>query len=131
MKDLYKELENDGLLSYKEAKDVGDAVFSALLKSFKKPSSLIIKVRGLGDFFLRKKKLTEYYGKMNKIFNQDELTDIIKARDIQVPGYIQEKRDMIELMKNRLVEYDKFIEKKLNARKERKELNNKPEENVS
>lgn len=125
MQDLYRELEEEGVLSFKEAKSVGDAVFSALLKNIKKPPALILKVKGLGDFFLRRKKLSDQYLKLDALFNTDNLLPDILEKEKKYPGHIAERRATIDLIAQRLEEYERYVDKKLSIRRIREKIQNK------
>ena len=63
---IYKQVSVSSEKSLEIVKSVGDKVFESLLKNFKKPPSLILKLRGLGYFYMRKNKLEEILKTLEK-----------------------------------------------------------------
>ena len=96
-------------------KDIGNFVFTELYSMFRKPNSLIIKLKGIGSWFLRRKRLQGVidmypadYEKKQEDFHSE--FSFLKNEN---------KKELHTIFKARLKEYDEYIELKQEVRKER------------
>lgn len=110
-KQLYKlTAEREGK-SEQMYKDVGSFVFKELSDVMKNPKKIRIKLRGVGFWHLRKKRMeiktTEFA--LDYTLNTPNLTEVQK-----------EKAALRELFKKRLVDYEKYIlhKKETNIKKD-------------
>lgn len=96
-------------------KDIGNFVFASLAANLRKPKSLIIKLKGVGSWYLRKRRIvltvnSRYPNFDRTSFNtEDDLREWI------------EKMDMHRLLKARLKEYEEYIKDRDTVRKIRYE----------
>lgn len=103
---IYDDISKEKEIEVTLVKSVGSKIFETLMKNFKKPPSIILKLRGLGYFYMKRNKLTSYLER-KKDFEE-------KAKEYKLTEEeIKEKVRTIELLKKRMEEYDKFIEKKI------------------
>lgn len=91
--------------SEKLYKDIGDYVFKELWSCLRRPKSLITKLKGIGFWFLRKKRMEATikiypidYDKTREDFKHD--LDFLKYEN---------KREIYELFKKRLIDYEEYI----------------------
>ena len=86
-------------------KDVGNYVFAALYGHFKRPKSLIVKLRGVGAWHLRKQRLKAVVEMYPPDFEK-------KKEDFESEyGFLknENKIEIHNLFKERLKEYDDYI----------------------
>ena len=109
VKQVYKKVSENLTFSEEIVKSIGDKVFETLLSNFKTPQSLIIKVRGLGYFYMRKNKLEDQIKNVNailaKVSNEEHQL-------YETPEYFEKKTKLRDLLLERQKEYNKFLEKK-------------------
>jgi hypothetical protein len=95
-------------------KDIGAFVFTEVQQMFKKPKSLIIKLKGIGNWHLRKKRMeivvNEY---VDNII--DEFTPPSTAIDYK------ERKERCDMFKERLKEYEEYLVIKKQIRLKRNE----------
>ncbi len=101
--DIYSQVAQKYSLDTDMVKFVGDSVFAEVNIKLRKPSSLIIKIRHLGSFFMRRNNLLKYVARNE-----------VKELEEQI-------RYDLELFKERVREYEKYIEKRDKLRKKRYE----------
>lgn len=95
-------------------KDIGNFVFHELYQNLRRPKSLIIKLRGVGQWYLRRKRM-------------QILVDIFPPDYEKVAKHpleaikLENKREIFEIFKERLKEYDEFLQIKAEVRKKRNE----------
>lgn len=95
-------------------KDLGNFVFSKLYSNLRRPKSLIIKLKGVGTWYLRKKKMQEFkYPKEEKILGVDFILEVNKY---------QNRLEMWNIFQERLKEYEEFLKIKQEIRKARNEV---------
>lgn len=123
IKTVYKEVSISLEKPVEVIKSVGDKVFESLLKNFKKPPSLILKIRGLGYFYMRKNKLENTLSGLEKTFNRIKEGNHLVY---ETPEFIEERRKLQSLLQERQTEYFKFLDKKKLIKELRK---NKPNDN--
>lgn len=99
-------------------KDIGNFVFTELYSMMKKPKSLIIKLKGVGFWFLRKKRLHLFMEKNSTTFNK-------KREDFSNNDEFlrnENQRELYLLFAERLKEYDEYIELKKEIRGKRNKM---------
>ncbi len=116
--DIYNQLAVETGESEQTFKDIGSFVFRETAKMLKEPTSLILKLKGVGSWHLRKKRL-------DIVVN--EWTDRAKPRSRdEFPsdlayGIFLEKHLQYLNFQERLKEYDKYLELKKQIREKRYE----------
>lgn len=108
-------------------KDVGNSVFTELYNMFRKPNSLITKLKGIGFWFLRRKRL---YGAVERFPANYEKTAEDYGTEFSFVRN-ENKKEIHELFKERLKDYHEYVEMKRQIRIERnktQKLINPPDE---
>lgn len=98
-------------------KDIGNFIFSELYKEQKRPSKLIIKLKGLGSFFLRKKRVEEIMKCYPEEFSRTK-EDFSSER--QFLKY-ENKKEIHEIFTERLKDYEEYLQERNQIRKKRYE----------
>lgn len=98
-------------------KDVGTFVFSSLYEKLRKPKSLIIKLKGVGSWYLRKKRMETLMSYYPEDYDKKEI-DVEIMSPLSILTY-ENKREMFLLFKERLAEYDRYITLRNEIRQER------------
>lgn len=98
-------------------KDVGTFVFSSLYEKLRKPKSLIIKLKGVGTWYLRKKRMETLMSYYPEDYDKKEV-DVEIMSPLSILNY-ENKREMFLLFKDRLAEYDRYITLRNEIRQER------------
>lgn len=114
---VYKNVSESSQTDLNIVKSVGDQVFQSLLNNFKKPPSLILKVRGLGYFYMRKNKLLETLEKMKVTEDRVEAGNLTSY---ETPEYLEERKKLKELLQKREQDYIRFLDKKKKIKELRK-----------
>jgi len=99
-------------------KDIGSFVFQETARMMKNPESLIIKLKGVGSWHLRKKR-------MEIVVNEYSDRGIIKTRDEfeSDSGWNEylDKHNQYNIFKDRLEEYDRYLAIKKEVNEKRRE----------
>ena len=116
--DIYKRTAEKTGKSEQVYKDIGMFIFKETAKMLKNPTSLILKLKGIGSWHLRKKR-------MEIVVNEWIERAAVKTRedfssDESFLSY-KEKHDQYVLFQEMLKEYDKYLAVKENIRKLRNE----------
>ena len=98
-------------------KDVGTFVFSSLYEKLRKPKSLIIKLKGVGTWYLRKKRMETLMSYYPEDYDKKEV-DVEIMSPLSILNY-ENKREMFLLFKERLAEYERYITLRNEIRQER------------
>ncbi len=106
-KELYKEVSTSTGRELALVKSVGDAVFQGMFFFTKHPESLIFKVKGLGYWHMRKKKLDNYIHKYYGTYTGEYISDDEKA----MREFLNNKRQF-QILLERQKEYDVYLEKR-------------------
>lgn len=106
---VYNEVAVENELDATIVKSIGDKCFQTLLKNFKRPPSLILKMRGLGYFYMRKNKLNEFLIRMD---NSEERYKNENFLIHETPVFIEARKELKKVLLDRQVEYQRFTEKK-------------------
>ena len=116
--DIYAELAKEKGTSEQTFKDIGSFVFRETAKMLKEPTSLILKLKGIGSWHLRKKRM-EIFIKEYPHFGEN-LTREDFPSDASYENHA-EKHQMYINFQQRLKEYEKYLEIKSKIRKKRYE----------
>jgi hypothetical protein len=101
-KEIYQEVSIENDIAFEKVKLVGDVIFNELNSLMKAPPSLIIKIRNIGCFFLKKQKTKRFIQLEER---KNEYTD----------------RDLLNILEERMKDYDRYSEKKQIIQKIRRE----------
>lgn len=95
-KEIYKEVSEENNISLASVKVVGDTVFLNINKRMKSPSSIILRIKGLGFFFLRNLKMQKFleYEKNKGESGDKELINILEARVEDYKRYLEKKKQI-------------------------------------
>src|SRR5437868_3569684 len=96
-------------------KDIGNMVFASLNASFRRPKSLIIKLKGVGMWYLRKKR-------MDIVMKHYPVGDREPPESKFSLFKYENKVEVQNLFAERLKEYDEFIELRNETKDKRREL---------
>lgn len=91
-------------------KDIGNSVFAELNSSLRRPKSLIIKLKGVGAWFLRRKR-------MNITVTNFPPTDGHTCQSAGELKLLKDKQELHQIFLDRLKDYEAFIEKRNQIRK--------------
>lgn len=116
--DIYKQVAEKTGKSEQMYKDIGTFIFKETARKLKNPTSLILKLKGVGSWHLRKKR-------MEIVVNEWTDRSEVKTRedfdsDTSYQVYLEKHLRYVNFQQ-RLKEYDKYIELKRQIRKERNE----------
>lgn len=114
-KDIYKQTAKRTSKNETLYKDVGNFVFTELYNMMRRPNSLIIKLKGIGFWFLRRKRL---FGALERFPANYEK----KQEDYKNPlKYLnnENKKEVHALFRERLKDYEEYVEIKREIRIER------------
>lgn len=96
-------------------KNIGQFVFSELSSMLKKPKSLITKLKGVGSWYLRKKRiklLTETFPP-----DYDRTRESFPSENSFLKN--EEKKEFHTLLRQRMIEYEQYSKEKQEIRKQR------------
>jgi hypothetical protein len=117
LKHIYQTLAEETGKSEELYKDIGSFIFRETSRMLKEPSSLILKLRGIGSWHLRKRRMEimvnewqEIKPKAREEFNHE----------YEYQSYNERYKRYINF-KERLKEYDKYLEIKQEVRLKRNE----------
>lgn len=96
-------------------KDLGNFVFTELSSILKKPKSLIIKLKGIGSWHLRKKRLEIFTSN----YSDWEIDEFSSEDSIK---FSIERKEQHELFLERLKEYEEYMTIKKELRIKRNEV---------
>jgi hypothetical protein len=99
-------------------KDVGTVVFSSLYEKLRKPKTLILKLKGVGSWYLRKKRMETLLSYYPVDYDKMPLDSV----ELMSPHSIlrhENKKEMYSMFKERLAEYEKYIALRNEIRQER------------
>ncbi len=116
--DIYKALAMGNEKSEQKYKDIGSFIFRETAKMLKEPTSLILKLKGVGSWHLRKKR-------MEIVVNEWTDRGLVREReDFPSDGayalYLEKHIQYVNFQE-RLKEYEKYLEIKSKIRKKRYE----------
>lgn len=115
-KQIYKELAEENSIPEQLYKDIGNFIFQETYNMLRSPTSLIIKLKGLGNWHLRKKR-------MDIIVNEYSDRGLVKTRDqFDSDNGFQEyldKKKQYDIFVARLKEYDDYLKMKRDVREQR------------
>jgi len=116
--DIYKELAEKNEQSEQLYKDIGSFIFRETARMLKEPTSLILKLKGVGSWHLRKKRL-------EIVVNEWTDRALIRHRDefpsnMAYAAYLDKHLQYLNFQE-RLLEYDKYLNIKKQVREKRYE----------
>ncbi len=117
---IYKSVSTKSNKDYDLVKSVGDAVFKSLLHNIKHPSSLILKVKGIGSFYMRHKKLRFHMESYRDFYTNPENEKQKNAIIQNEEEFLLKQKQYLNLF-NRVEDYKRYVAKK----KMIKEIRNK------
>lgn len=112
--DIYKMVAADTGKSEEMYKDIGSFIFKETARMLREPSSLILKLKGVGSWHLRKKRLEVFISEFTEPIH-DQWTSQQTIKDWE------EKRKRYKNFLERLKEYDRYLEIKKEVRSKRNE----------
>ena len=112
-KELYKEIAENTKRELSLVKSIGDAVFQELSSFFRNPNALICKLKGVGFWYMRKKKLNEYIIKWDSYYMQSPIPTLKNEEAQKVYLY---GRNQFNILLDRQKQYELFLLKKQKIR---------------
>jgi len=114
--DIYLELSKEKEINEQVYKDIGSFVFRETAKMLKEPTSLILKLKGIGSWHLRKKRL-------DIVVNEWTDRAEVKTREdfpsnMAYAAYLDKHLQYINF-KERLEEYERYLSIKKEVREQR------------
>lgn len=100
-------------------KDVGNFVFSKLYKKMRRPNHLIIKLKGIGSWYLRKRRIETLVNLYPPAFKEFPESNNIFDK-LRVIKY-ENKVEIYNIFKDRIEDYKKYILERNEIRKKRNE----------
>jgi hypothetical protein len=102
--ELYSETSIKNDIPLHKVKFVGDIVFNAINNNLKEPESIILKIKNIGKFYMRKNKLDSEIGYLQKLLKSDQADKLKHERKLSI------------LLK-RQEEYNEYLEEKKKIKK--------------
>jgi len=112
--DVYKMVAEETGKSPEMYKDIGSFIFKETARLLKEPNSLILKLKGVGSWHLRKKRLEIFVEEFTEP-THDQWTSAQTLKEWE------EKRIRLANFKERLKEYEKYLSIKKEVRVKRNE----------
>lgn len=113
-KDIYKQVSQKTGKSEQMYNDIGSFIFKETAKLMKRPPSLIIKLKGVGAWHIRKKRMEVIVSEFDEPVH-DEYTSQATIDEWK------EKRERYLNFKDRLKDYEEYLGEKAEIRKKRNE----------
>lgn len=102
--ELYNDTSIKNDIPLHKVKFVGDIVFNAINKNLNHPEAIILKIKNIGKFYMRKNKLDSEIGYLEGLSERDE-----------------KQNKKLAILKERLVDYNEYLEEKKKIKKIRHE----------
>ena len=117
-KHIYKQTSDRTGESEQEYKDIGNFIFNSLNSLLRRPPSLILKLKGVGAWYLRKKRMQIIIDVFPPDFDKTEFESKY--------GVLQQenKVELYNLFKDRLKDYEKYLQIRKEVRTKRYETQN-------
>lgn len=113
-KDIYKKTAERTGKPENMYKDIGNFVFAALYRSLRRPKTLIVRLKGVGKWYLRRKRMTD----LLTLYPLQEKTEF---KDENALWKYENRQEIHNIFKERLKDYEQFVDEKLTIRKKRYE----------
>lgn len=116
-KQIYKMAADKHGMPEQLYKDLGNFVFAELYAKLRKPPTLIMKLRGIGQWHLRRKRMKailEIFPLDHERYEKEEFSKYTLFK-------YENKKEIHEIFKKRLEDYDRYIELRDEIRKKRHE----------
>ncbi len=114
-KEIYKLTAKRTEKAEQTYKDLGNFVFASLAANLRKPKSLIIKLKGVGSWYLRKRRMVTAVTQRAPSIDRKQFDTEDQLREWL------EKMEMYNLFKARLADYEEYIKDRDKVRKIRYE----------
>lgn len=114
-KEIYKLTAKRTEKAEQTYKDLGNFVFASLAANLRKPKSLIIKLKGVGSWYLRKRRMEVTVAQREPHIDRKQFDTEDQLREWL------EKKEMYNIFKARLVDYEEYIKDRNTVRKIRYE----------
>jgi hypothetical protein len=112
--DIYRMVAEKTGKSEEMYKDIGSLVFKETAQMLHEPTSLIIKLKGIGNWHLRKKRMEIFVAEYTEPIH-DQYTSAQTLKEWE------QKRERYAIFIERLKDYEKYLEIKKEVRKKRNE----------
>jgi hypothetical protein len=120
-KELYKITARRTGKSEQKYKDVGNFVFSALYSNLRRPKSLIVKLKGVGYWYLRKARIEAIVNLFPPVHHPKfDLPPTTRKERMDLIRY-EARKEVYEILKERIKDYEKYIQIRDEIRKKRYE----------
>lgn len=116
--DIYKMVSEETGKSEQMYKDLGSFIFKETANMMKEPESLILKLKGLGSWHLRKKRLEIVVNEWTDRAKEKSREDFSSEVSYQI--YLDKHLQYLNFQE-RLKEYEKYLAIKQDIRKQRNE----------
>jgi len=116
--DIYRQVAEKTGKSEQMYKDIGSFIFKETSQMLKNPTSLILKLKGVGSWYLRRKRMqivVSEYPDRAEVRPREEF-----GSDVSYEEYLQKHNQYLNFQE-RLKEYDKYLELKRFIREKRNE----------
>lgn len=116
--DIYEQVAAKTGKSEQVYKDIGSFIFKETARMMKEPSSLILKLKGVGSWHLRKKRMeivVNEWTDRSQVKTREEFTS-----DTAFNEYMEKHKRYINFQQ-RLQEYERYVELKKQIREKRNE----------
>ena len=115
-KQIYKELAEENNKPEQLYKDIGNFIFQETYSMLRNPTSLIIKLKGVGNWHLRKKR-------MEIVVNEWSDRGLVRPRedfesDLSYQEYLDKKKQY-DMFVERLKDYEEYLKMKKDVRAQR------------
>ena len=109
---IYEMVSKEEGIPLDKVKDVGNAVFRELYKKLRRPPSLILKLKGIGYWYLRKLRMEIHMEKFppNENYRKDKPLDVLQYEN---------SLEIYNIFKKRLEEYKEYLSIRDQVRNER------------
>lgn len=113
-KEIYKKTAERTGKSEQDYKQIGNFVFHGLYTALRRPKNLIVKLKGVGFWYLRKRRVDYTLTRVPDPDKDDFKTELERT-------LYQNRIELYEILLERSKDYEKYIEVKKEIRKKRNE----------
>ena len=97
--DIYKKVAEDNDIPFDVIKNIGNKVFDDWKSWVRKPTTVLLGIRGVGRMYLRKNRIQKFIGILNTHKNMEEETYLNKG---DIDG-------LIKTFEDRWIEYEQLV----------------------
>jgi len=116
--DIYKKVSESTGIDEEIYKDIGSFIFRETAKMLKEPSSLILKLKGIGSWHLRKKRMEIVINEWEHRGEEKDRSEFSSDNAYEI--YLEKHKQYINFQE-RLKEYEEYLNIKSEIRKQRNE----------